>query len=192
MPSCKLEGSEFRLREDEFGQKRVVEADLTYLCDLAVFYPKNIFLMTDGFSLERETELSTSEKEFCTLSSPLKGGFSVNETVGVDLPEEGGYRLFQCVVEPEMHLCEEGEKATLEGDGRGADALEKTVPERRTPAGSVCLCASARKFPWREKGRQEFAAEPPAPDTVFRATDSLWILRWISAVIFSENSPAGP
>ena len=63
------EGSEFRLREDEFGQKRVVEADLTYLCDLAVFYPKNIFLMTDGFSLERETELSTSEKEFCTLSA---------------------------------------------------------------------------------------------------------------------------
>lgn len=164
------EGSEFRLREDEFGQKRVVEADLTYLCDLAVFYPKNIFLMTDGFSLEKETELSTSEKEFCTLSSPLKGGFSVNETVGVDLPEEGGYRLFQCVVEPEMHLCEEGEKATLEGtaevlmllkDSAGApDARRVSLPLRfRTEIpmegkGEARVCCRASGTRYRLSGNR--------------------------------------
>lgn len=116
--SCYLapEGFETRLREDEFGQKRVVEFDMTYAADLAVYYPKEVAVMTDGYSVEKETDLTTSEKCFYTVASPLKGGFSVNETVTLDLPEEGGYTLADAFLQPELRLQkEESDKETLIG-----------------------------------------------------------------------------
>ncbi len=118
---CRLipEGCEFRLRDDEFGQKRVVEFDMTYLCDLTVYYPKEVLYLSDAYSLEKETELSRSEKSFYCLSAPLKGSFSVNESAVLDLPEEGGFTLVQAYLFPELHLSKEKDKdgkAVLEGN----------------------------------------------------------------------------
>ncbi len=113
------EGCEFRLRDDEFGQKRVIEFDMTYLCDLTVYYPKSVSLLSDAYSLEKETELSLSEKIFYRFCAPLKGGFSVNESATLDLPEDGGYTLVQSFLFPDLHLASEPDKegkTVLEGD----------------------------------------------------------------------------
>ncbi|MBQ8398763.1 MAG: hypothetical protein IJX08_02220 [Clostridia bacterium] len=112
------EGMEFRLREDEFGQKRVVEFDMTYLCDMTIFYEKPIAVCIDAYSLERETEKDAAQQTFCAPVAPLKGGFSVNESVQVDLPEEGGYRLMHVFAEPKMSASAEGKngKVLLEGE----------------------------------------------------------------------------
>ena len=93
---------EFRLSEDEFGQKRVIEFDMTYLCDLTVFYPKEVTVMTDGFSTANETDLTVKSRSFSGLQSPLKGSFSVNESVRTDLPENEGYTLDSCFLVPEL------------------------------------------------------------------------------------------
>lgn len=136
------EGMEFRLREDEFGQKRVVEMDVTYLCDLEVFYEKPLSLCLDAYSIEGETEKNTVEKHFFAPVSQLKGGFSVNESVTLDLPEEGGYSVVCTFAEPFLHVAEEGKngKAVLEGecalslllkDSAGApDVRRTTLPLR--------------------------------------------------------------
>lgn len=112
------EGMEFRLREDEFGQKRVVEMDVTYLCELEVFYDKPTALCLDAYSLERETEKNTVEKRFFAPVAQLKGGFSVNESVTLDLPEEGGYSVVCTFAEPFLHVAQEDKngKVVLEGE----------------------------------------------------------------------------
>lgn len=111
------EGCEFRLREDEFGQKRVVEFDMTYLCDMTVYSKKEVRVVTDGFSTEKETDLSFEKENFIYPASALKGGFSVSEGVTVDLPDDGSYTLFDCFAFPSLHLSgEENEKTVLEGE----------------------------------------------------------------------------
>ncbi len=138
-----IEGAEFRLREDEFGQKRVLEADMTYCCDLTVYYPKNLLIVTDSYSLDKDTDLSYTDKCHYSLIAPLNGGFSVNETVTLDLPEDGGYSLVGGFVLPELHLASEASadgKAVLEGeatvwlllkDSAGAlDARRTSIPLR--------------------------------------------------------------
>ncbi len=136
------EGMEFRLREDEFGQKRVVEMDVTYLCDLSAFFEKQVALCLDAYSLEKETEKNEEKRQFFAPAAQLKGGFSVNESATLDLPEEGGYTLFCVFVEPSLHLAEEGKngRAVLEGectlslllrDSAGApDVRRTTLPLR--------------------------------------------------------------
>ena len=143
------EGSEFRLREDEFGQKRVIEFDMTYLCDLRVLYPKKLSVVTDAYSTEKETECDLSEKTFCSFLAPLKGSFSVNESVTLDLPEEGGYTVAQFFAFPELHLSSERGKdgcALLEGscavhlilrDAAGAPDVRRTSIPLRFRAGKT-------------------------------------------------------
>ena len=132
------EGSDFRLREDEFGQKRVVEFDMTYLCDLTVFYDKQVAVIEDVYSLQRETEKNGSEKAFYRPVAALKGGFSVNEGVTLDLPQDGGYRLVYAFAEPSLKLASESKngKAVLEGscalslllrDSAGAPDVRRTT-----------------------------------------------------------------
>ena len=112
------EGAEFRLREDEFGQKRVVEMDVTYLCDLTAFFEKEVALCFDAYSLEKETEKNTEKKQFFAPLAQLKGGFSVNESLSLDLPEEGGYSVITAFAEPFLRVAEEGKngKVVLEGE----------------------------------------------------------------------------
>lgn len=136
------EGSEFRLREDEFGQKRVVEFDMTYLCDLTVCYDKQVAVCKDVYSLEKETENGYSEKQFYSPLAPLKGGFSVNESVTLDLPEDGGYRLVHAFAEPMLKVLPElkNGRAVIKGecglflllkDSAGApDVRRSTLPLR--------------------------------------------------------------
>jgi hypothetical protein len=137
-----VEGADFRLREDEFGQKRVVEFDMTYLCDLTVCYDKQVAVCTDAYSLEKETEKSTGEKRFYKAIAPLKGGFSVNENLTLDLPEDGGYKLVHVFAEPSLKVLPETKngKAVLKGecgfslllrDSAGApDVRRSTLPLR--------------------------------------------------------------
>lgn len=96
------ENAELRLREDEFGQKRVIEVDVGYRCDLEVFYPKAQKIVSDVFSTERMIETDRSEKRFEAPDGVLKGSFSVNESVDLDLPEDGSYTLEYCFCRPEL------------------------------------------------------------------------------------------
>ena len=158
------EGSEFRLREDEFGQKRVIEFDMTYLCDLRVFYPKKVSVITDAYSTEKETECALSDKTFVSFLAPLKGSFSVNESVALDLPEDGGYTLAQFFLAPELHLAEESGKedgALLEGscaaylilrDGAGAPDVRRTGIPLRFRTGKKAEEGSAAQISCKVSG----------------------------------------
>ncbi|MBQ9468398.1 MAG: hypothetical protein IJU52_05270 [Clostridia bacterium] len=110
------ENCEFRLREDEFGQKRLIEADVSYKCCLTVASPKTQRAVTDAFSLEKEVENDAGEMRFLQPVGALKGSFSVNETVDLDLPEDGGYFLEYCFCRPELAVTEEGGRAVLTGN----------------------------------------------------------------------------
>ena len=151
------EGCEVRLREDEFGQRRVVEFDMTYLCDLTVLYPKNVTVVKDLFSLEKETEPTAVKTTFLVSPAALRGSFSVNESVSLDLPEEGGFTLVRPFLTPELRLADAPDKegnAVLEGscridlllrDPAGAPDVRRTVlPLRFRTAEKAPAAAEAR------------------------------------------------
>ena len=110
-----VENCECRLREDEFGQKRVLECDLTYACELTVYYPKKTLTVADAYSVVNEVDLTYDLSDLVSLAAPLKGNFSVNENLTVDLPEGAGFALTDVFLTPELRVDSEDGRAVLNG-----------------------------------------------------------------------------
>lgn len=80
--NCKL--PDVSVREDEFGQKRIIELDLEYAVEAVCFNPKQVWFTDDGYSTSKEVQITSRQVMLYSSYDKITAGFSVNESVALD------------------------------------------------------------------------------------------------------------
>ncbi|MBE6672902.1 MAG: DUF3794 domain-containing protein [Ruminococcaceae bacterium] len=73
------EGVTVNVREDEFGKRRMIELDINYSLDMEVLHPKKLFYCRDCYSVDRECQSTSEQKQIWRMADSARPSFSVNE-----------------------------------------------------------------------------------------------------------------
>lgn len=105
------EGVSVNVREDEFGKRRMLELDINYSLDVEAIHPKNVYYCEDGYSVDRECQLTRNVQKIWHMSDCLRSSFSVNENrLLSELDVRGMREVKACNVVPNMTQEEERSK----------------------------------------------------------------------------------
>ncbi len=115
--NCKL--PDVTVREDEFGQRRVMELDIEYSVEAVCFNDKKIWLTDDSYSTVKEVQNSHERTTVYSNGDKITGGFSVNESLMLD---DAGFSANEKIISysccPAMELMgEPGKKGKLNFEG---------------------------------------------------------------------------
>lgn len=131
---CLTKIPDLNIVPDEFGNRRVIELDLSYLTEIVCMNRKNIFCATDAYSVSGNAENSFSPMNFFAPEEKIVSGFSVGESLSADdcsLHSEDV--IIAYFLRPEMHLADNaGKHGKMAFEGECKVSLLVSRPENPT------------------------------------------------------------
>ncbi len=108
---CLCKNPDVNAVNDEFGEKRVLELDLSYGTEIFCMNPKKVLYAADCYSTRYNTESNYKSLTFHTPAEKIIAGYSVNESIeGKECSMQKGDVISAFFLEPVMELSKNGGK----------------------------------------------------------------------------------